>query len=83
MVLEIPRRVSIVAMQRAGAEINFTISLEPSGRTAIEPVIAQLEQEGVSVITFDCATRLEELFPEWGGVQPKTRNMDSAKPAVL
>ena len=57
---------SIIATQRAGAEITFAIPLEPSGRTAIEPAIKQLEQEGVSVVTFDCATGPEKLFPGWG-----------------
>ncbi len=52
---------SIIATQRAGTDITFAIPLEPSGRAAIEPAIAQLEQEGVSVITFDCATACEKL----------------------
>jgi glycosyltransferase involved in cell wall biosynthesis len=57
---------SIIATQRAGAEITFAIPLEPSGRSAIEPSIKRLEQEGVTVVTFDCATGLEKLFPGWG-----------------
>ena len=61
---------SVIATQRAGADITFALPLEPSGRAAIEPAIAQLEQEGVSVITFDCATACERLFSGWG-VNPR------------
>ncbi len=57
---------SIIATQRAGADITFAIPLEPSGRAAIEPSIKRLEQEGVSVVTFECAKRFENLFPGWG-----------------
>ena len=57
---------SIIATQRAGAEITFAIPLEPSGRSAIEPAIKQLEQEGIIVVTFDCAAGSEKLFPGWG-----------------
>jgi hypothetical protein len=57
---------SIIATQRAGAEIAFTIPLEPSGRAAINSAFVKLEQEGVSVVTFDSASGFEKLFPGWG-----------------
>ncbi|MBK20657.1 MAG: hypothetical protein CMM52_17635 [Rhodospirillaceae bacterium] len=61
---------SVIATQRAGAEITFAVPLERSGRAGIENAIAELEDEGVSVITFECATGFESVMPGWG-INPK------------